>query len=158
MPHDYRRNGATTLFAAIETASGKVHARCGQEHTHKEWLGFLKQLDRDTDKALDLHIILDNYATHKQPTVMAWLAKHPRIHLHFTPTSSSWLNVIERWFRYLTEKQIRRGTFKSVKELESKIWEYINEHNNDPKAFHWTAKAGEILVKVKRAEKALNML
>lgn len=158
MTHDYKRNGTTTLFAAIETASGKVHARCEQRHTHKEWLRFLKQLDRDTDKTLDMHVILDNYATHKQPNVLAWLSNHPRIHLHFTPTSSSWLNVIERWFRDLTDKQIRRGAFKNVKELESKIWEYIHEHNKEPKAFRWTAKANEIIAKVQRARNSLNML
>lgn len=158
MTHDYKRNGTTTLFAAIDTMSGKVHARCNQKHTHKEWLQFLKQLDRDTDKTLDLHIILDNYATHKQPKIIEWLAKHPRIHLHFTPTSSSWLNIIERWFRDLTEKQIRRNAFKSVRDLEAKIWEYINEHNTDPHAFHWTAKAEEILAKVERARNVLNKL
>lgn len=158
MTHDYKRNGTTTLFAAIETVSGIIHARCDQKHTHKEWLSFLKQLDRNTDKTLELHIILDNYATHKHSAVMAWLSKHPRIHLHFTPTSSSWLNIIERLFRDLTEKQIRRGTFKSVKELEAKIWEYINEHNANPRSFHWTAKADEILAKVERARKVLNML
>jgi len=155
MTHDYKRNGTTSLFAAINVADGKVHARCEQKHTHKEWLRFLKQLDRETDKTLDLHIILDNYATHKEPTVMAWIEKHPRIHLHFIPTSSSWLNVIERWFRDITDKQIRRGSFRNVKELEAKIWDYINEHNADPKGFKWTAKADQILRKVERANQTL---
>ena len=158
MTHDYKRNGTTSLFAAINVADGRVHARCEQRHTHKEWLLFLKQIHRETDKSLDLHIILDNYATHKEPTVMAWVKKHPRIHLHFIPTSSSWLNVIERWFRDITEKRIRRDAFKSVKELETKIWEYINEHNADPKGFKWTAKADEILAKVERARDSLNKL
>ena len=158
MTHDYKRNGTTTLFAAIDVLDGRVHARCEQKHTHKEWLLFLKQLDRHTDKDLDLHIILDNYATHKEPHVKAWLAKHKRIHLHFIPTSSSWLNIIERWFRDLTVKQIRRGAFKSIKDLEAKIWEYIHEHNADPQAFHWTAKADQILEKVQRAKNVLDML
>lgn len=155
MTHDYKRNGTTSLFAAIDVSSGKVYARCEQRHTNAEWLLFLKQLDRETDKTLDIHLIIDNYATHKHSNVKAWLEQHPRIHLHFTPTSSSWLNVIERWFRDITDKRIRRGTFKNVKELEEAIWDYINEHNNNPKGINWTAKADQILEKIGRASQTI---
>jgi transposase len=156
MTHDYKRNGTTTLFAAIELAKGKLIGSCMNKHRHQEWIKFLKQIDRETPKDLDLHLIVDNYSTHKHPKVKAWLKKHPRFHIHFIPTSSSWLNLIERWFRDLTDKRIRRGTFTSVPELVEAIMDYINHHNDDPKTFVWTAKAEDILAKVERARAVLN--
>lgn len=156
MTHDYRRNGTTTLFAAIELAEGRIIAECLPKHRHQEWLKFLKKIDRETPPELDLHLIVDNYATHKHPKVKAWLARHKRFHIHFTPTSSSWLNVIERWFRDLTEQRIRRGVFKSVADLQAAIQDYIDNHNQNPKSFQWTAKAEDILAKVTRAKAALD--
>jgi transposase len=141
MTHDYKRNGTTTLFAALSMLDGRVISRYDGRHRHQEWLKFLKQIDSETPPELDLHLIVDNYATHKHPRVQSWLKKHPRIHMHFTPTSSSWLNLVERWFRDLTDKRIRRGTFTNVAELEAAIQAYIDEHNQNPKAFKWTAKA-----------------
>ena len=156
MTHDYKRNGTTTLFAAIELAKGKIIADCLPRHRHQEWLKFLKQIDAETPPDLDLHLILDNYATHKHPTVLKWLKKHPRFHLHFTPTSSSWLNVIERWFRDITQNRIRNGVFRSVAELEQAIRDYIAHHNAHPKSFVWTKRAEDILEKVRRARTALD--
>jgi len=156
MTHDYKRNGTTTLFAAIELAEGKIIAECMPKHRHQEWLKFLKKIDNETPSDLDLHLIVDNYATHKHSDVKKWLASHPRFHMHFTPTSSSWLNVIERWFRDLTEQRIRRGVFKSVSDLVEAIMAYIAEHNENPKTFQWTAKAEDILEKVTRAKAALD--
>jgi len=156
MTHDYRRNGTTTLFAAIELAEGRIIAECMPKHRHQEWLKFLKKIDRETPPELDLHLIVDNYATHKHPNVKAWLSRHKRFHIHFTPTSSSWLNVIEPWFRDLTEQRIRRGVFKSVADLQAAIQDYIDNHNQNPKSFQWTAKAEDILAKVTRAKAALD--
>lgn len=156
MTHDYKRNGTTTLFAAIEVAEGKVIAECMPKHRHQEWLKFLKKIDAETPADLDLHLIVDNYATHKHANVKKWLKRHKRFHIHFTPTSSSWLNLVERWFRDITEKRIRRGAFKSVAQLEQAIRDFINHHNADPKGFVWTAKAEAILEKVRRARKALD--
>lgn len=158
MTHDYKRNGTTTLFAAIELAKGKIIAECMPHHRHQEWIKFLKIIDGQTPPELDLHLILDNYATHKHPKVLAWLKKHPRFHLHFIPTSSSWLNVIERWFRDITCKRIRNGVFRSVPELEKAIRDYIDHHNANPKSFVWTKSAEEILEKVARARKSLNKI
>ena len=157
MTHDYKRNGTTTLFAAMNTLDGTVIAETMQRHRHQEWLTFLKRLDRETPGYLELHIICDNYATHKHATVQKWLAKKKRIHVHFTPTSSSWLNMVERFFRDITDKQIRRGVFKSVPDLEAAIHAYIESHNEDPKPFIWTAEADDILAKVVRARKSLNV-
>ena len=156
MTHDYKRNGTTTLFAAISVADGLVIAQCQPRHRHQEWLKFLKRIDAQTPPELDLHLVVDNYATHKHPKVLAWLARHPRFHLHFTPTSSSWLNLIERWFRNLTQQRLRRGVFRSVAELQQAIQEYIDQHNANPKAFVWTKTAGDLLAKVARARTALN--
>jgi transposase len=156
LTHDYKRNGTTTLFAAIELAEGKIIAECMQRHRHQEWLRFLKKIDVETPPELDLHLIVDNYATHKHPKVQRWLQRHKRFHMHFTPTSSSWLNVIERWFRDITDQRIRRGTFKSVEQLEQAICDYIDHHNANPKSFQWTAKAPDILAKVRRARAALD--
>ena len=152
--HDYKRHGVTTLFAALDVATGKVIGQCMKQHRHQEWLKFLRAIDRTTPKALDLHLIADNYATHKHPAVKAWLAKHPRFHMHFTPTSASWLNQVERFFGLITDQRIRRGVFKSVDELESAIMDYLDQHNAQPKPFVWTKSAGEILEKVARAKQA----
>jgi transposase len=155
MTHDYKRHGTTTLFAALNTLDGTVIGTCMQQHTHQEWLKFLRLIDRQTPKGKELHLIADNYATHKHPTVQAWLARHPRFHVHYTPTSASWLNMVERFFRAITEDRIRRGVFRSVPELVAAIEDYLAHHNRQPKPFIWTAKATDILEKVKRARAAL---
>ena len=156
MTHDYKRHGTTTLFAALSTLDGKVIGSCMPRHRHQEWLKFLKQIDRETPADKQIHLIADNYGTHKHPVVLRWLARHPRIQLHFTPTSASWLNMVERFFRDLTEKQISRGVFHSVPQLEATILRAIEQHNVDPKPFIWTAKASDILEKVKRARRSLD--
>jgi transposase len=153
--HDYERHGTTTLFAALNTLDGKVISMCQPRHRHTEWLKFLRLIDRTTPKALTLHLVVDNYATHKHPEVQAWLAKHPRFVMHFTPTSASWLNMVERFFRDITDKRIRRDSFSSVAELELAIDMYVADHNIDPKAFIWTASATDILAKATRAKAAL---
>lgn len=158
MTHDYKRNGLVTLFAALNVATGMVMHRVAARHRHEEFLAFLKQLQRETPKHLDLHLIVDNYRTHKHPTVVAWLEKHRRFHLHFVPTSSSWLNLVERFFAEITRKRIRRGTFRNVKELEDAINDYIALHNDDPKPFVWTAKTGQILKKVGKCRATLEAL
>jgi len=156
LTHDYKRNGTTTLFAAIEMAHGKIIAQCQPRHRHQEWLKFLKQIEASVEKGLDIHIIADNYATHKHAKVQAWLAKHPRVHMHFTPTSSSWLNLIERRFAEITREAIRPDTFRSVDELIAAIMKYVEECNADPKPLTWTKSAEAILEKVARAKAALN--
>ena len=155
MTHDYKRNGTTTLFAALDVATGKVIGSCLPKHRHIEFLKFLRTVDNNVPAGLQIHLILDNYATHKHPNVKAWLAKHPRFHLHFTPTSSSWLNLVERWFRELTDKAIRRGVFHSVPDLIAAIEDYLAAHNNEPKPLVWTATADSILEKVARGRVAL---
>jgi transposase len=155
LTHDYKRHGTTTLFAALDVATGTVIGSCMKRHRHQEFLRFLRAIDRATPKALDLHLIVDNYATHKHANVKAWLAKHPRFHLHFTPTSASWLNQIERFFGLITQQRIRRGAFTSVPDLEKAILDYLDQHNADPKPFVWTASASAILEKVARAKQAL---
>jgi transposase/transposase-like protein len=157
MTHDYKRNGTTTLFAALELAEGKLIGTCMSRHRHQEWIKFLQRIDHETPAGLDLHLIVDNYNTHKHPKVQAWLKRHRRFHIHFIPTSSSWLNLVERWFREITDKRIRRGTFHSVRQLIDTIMDYIQQHNDDPKPFVWTAKAEDILAKVARAWDALNV-
>lgn len=154
--HDYKRNGTTTLFAALEMAEGKVIAECMPRHRHQEWIKFLQRINDETPAQLQLHLILDNYSTHKHPKVRAWLRRHPRFHLHFIPTSSSWLNLIERFFAELTAKRIRRGTFTSVADLHDAILAYIDEHNTDPRPFVWTARVEQILDKIGRARLALD--
>jgi transposase len=158
MTHDYKRNGTTTLFAAIEMTEGRLIGTCMSQHRHQEWIKFLKQIDSETSAELDLHLIVDNYATHKHPKVQSWLKRHRRFHIHFTPTSSSWLNLVERWFREITDNRIRRGTFRSVAQLIQAIMDYIQQHNRSPKPFVWTAKADEILAKVRRARNVLDKL
>jgi transposase len=155
MTHDYKRNGTTTLFAALNTLDGSVVGECLPRHRHQEFLKFLRTLDREFPGELDLHLIVDNYRTHKHDNVNTWLAKHPRFHLHFTPTSSSWLNLVERWFRELTDKAIRRGVFYSVPDLIAAIQHYLDAHNDDPKPFIWTASIDSILEKVRRCKAVL---
>jgi transposase len=158
MTHDYKRHGTTTLFAALNMLDGTVIGECMPRHRHSEFLRFLRRLDRETPAELDLHLILDNYATHKTPKVKSWLKAHPRFTLHFTPTSASWLNMVERFFGLITEDQIRCGVFKSVAELESAIMDYLDQHNANPKPFVWTKSAGQILEKVARAKQALESI
>jgi transposase/transposase-like protein len=155
MTHDYKRHGTTTLFAALDVLTGTVIGSCLPKHRHQEFLVFLRTIDREVPKGLAVHLILDNYATHKHPAVRTWLDKHPRFYLHFTPTSSSWLNLVERWFRDLTDKALRRGAFHSVPDLIAKIEDYLTAHNNNPKPFIWTATADDILAKVARGRVAL---
>jgi transposase len=158
MTHDYKRNGTTTLFAALNVLSGVVIGECLPRHRHEEFLKFLRKVDREVPKGLAVHMILDNYATHKHPNVKSWLEKHPRFHLHFTPTSSSWLNLVERWFRELDDKAIRRGVFGSVPSLIAAIEEYLEANNEDPKGFVWTATAEQILAKVRRGRIVLEQI
>lgn len=156
MTHDYKRHGTTTLFAALNTLEGSVIARCESRHRHTEWLTFLRQIDRETPKDKDLHLVCDNYATHKHPKVKQWLERHPRFHVHFTPTSASWLNMVERFFRDLTVDRLRRGVFRSVPDLVSAIEGYVADPNTQPKPFIWTAKAKDILQKVIHANARLS--
>jgi transposase len=156
MTHDYKRNGTTTLFAALNTANGEVYGLCQQKHRHQEWLKFLRLIDRTVEADKQIHIICDNYGTHKHERVQRWLARHKRFHMHFTPTSASWLNMIERFFRDLTENRIRRGVFQDLEQLILAIGDYIDRHNESPKPFIWTAKANDILEKVTRAQAARN--
>jgi transposase len=147
--HDYKRNGTTTLFAALSMLDGTVIGHCMPRHRHQEFIRFLKRIDTDTPERLDLHLIVDNYGTHKHPRVQSWLKRHPRFHLHFIPTSSSWLNMVERWFREITDKRLRRGTFESARVLIKAIMDYIDHHNQNPKAFVWTASAEAIMRKIR---------
>ena len=156
MTHDYKRNGTTTLFAALDVLTGNVIGQRLPRHRHEEFLKFLRTIDREIPKGLQIHLILDNYATHKHQNVKAWLAKHPRFHLHFTPTSSSWLNMVERFFGKLTDKAIRRGIFGSVPDLIAAIENYLQTNNTDPKPFVWTATAEQILQKVRRGRVTLD--
>jgi transposase len=156
MTHDYKRNGTATLFAALNTLDGKVISLCQERHRHQEWLKFLRLLDEATPEDKQLYLIADNYATHKHPKVQRWLKRHPRFHVHFTPTGSSWLNMVERFFRDLTHNRLKRGVFRDVEELMATIDQYVDRHNDNPKPFIWTAKASDILEKVKRARKALD--
>ena len=153
--HDYRRHGTTTLFAALDVLTGELIGRCYSRHRHGEFIAFLKVINAEVPRGKPIHIILDNYGTHKHPDVVAWLDKHPRFHLHFTPTSSSWLNMVERWFREITTRRIRRGSFASVAQLVAAIEDYIAHHNDDPQPFVWTKTAEEIIEKVRRGRVAL---
>ena len=148
--HDYVRHGTTTLFAALDIATGKVIAECRKRHRHQEFLAFLRLLDKETPAELDIHLVMDNYATHKHPKVKAWLAKRPRYHCHFTPTYASWLNQVERWFGLITERAIRRGSFRSVKELKAAIQGFTEAYNADANPFVWAATAESILQKIER--------
>ncbi len=158
LTHDYTRHGTTTLFAALSLLDGNVIGECMPRHRHQEFIRFLKKIDAETPPHLDLHLIVDNYGTHKHPRVTSWLRRHPRFHLHFIPTSSSWLNMVERWFRDLTDKRIRRGSVGSVRELIAAIREYVEHHNQKPRVFTWTASAENILAKVTKCKEALDAL
>ena len=158
MTHDYKRNGTTTLFAALNVLKGEVIGQCLPRHRHQELLKFLRKIDATTPKHLDIHCIVDNYGTHKHPKVQTWLQKHPRFHFHFIPTSSSWLNLVERWFGEITRKRIRRGVFQSVDQLVQAIEEYIAHNNDHPKPFVWTKKVDEIIEKVNRCKAVLGTL
>jgi transposase len=158
MTHDYKRNGTTTLFAALSMLDGRVIGDCMPRHRHQEFIRFLKKIDAKTSSALQLHLIVDNYGTHKHPRVQSWLRRHPRFHLHFTPTSSSWLNMVERWLRELTEKQIRRGSFHNVPALIQVIDQYIATHNQKPQLFVWSAPVEQILAKIAKCKEALDAL
>jgi transposase len=158
MTHDYKRNGTTTLFAALSMLDGHVIGDCMPRHRHQEFIRFLKKIDAETPAELDLHLIVDNYSTHKHARVQSWLGRHPRFHLHFTPTSSSWLNLVERWFRDLTDKRIRRDSFESVPELIAVIEDYMAQSNQKPHIFVWTASAERILAKIAKCKEALDAL
>jgi len=158
MTHDYKRNGTTTLFAALVTLDGRVIGDCMPRHRHQEFIRFLKTIDFETPPELDLHLIVDNYGTHKHPRVQSWLERHPRFHLHFIPTSSSWLNLVERWFREITDKRLRRGSFHSVPALIAAIDEYLNNHNQNPRVFVWSAPVDRILAKIAKCKEALDAL
>jgi len=158
MTHDYKRNGTTTLFAALDVKSGMVIGECQSRHRAKEFIRFLKKIDRAVQKHLDLHLIMDNYATHKTPEVKDWLDRHPRFHAHFIPTSSSWLNLVERFFAEITGKRIRRGTFRSVAELEAAIDDYLLRHNATAKPYVWTKSASDILARERRALEKLETI
>jgi transposase len=154
--HDYVRHGTTTLFAALNVLEGTVIGACLPRHRHLEFLAFLERIERVTPRRRDIHLILDNYGTHTHPKVQAWFAAHPRYHRHFTPTSSSWLNLVERWFGEITRKRIRRGTFRSVGELTQAIYQYLRQNNQNPRPFIWTASASKIMNKIKHCKEALD--
>ena len=153
--HDYVRHGTTTLFAALNVLEGTVIGSCLPRHRHQEFLNFMERVDRETPRRREIHLIMDNYGTHKHPEVKQWFAERPRYHLHFVPTGSSWLNLVERWFAEITRKRIRRGTFCSVAELIRAIRQYLRENNKDPRPFIWTATASRILRKVRHCKEAL---
>jgi transposase len=156
--HDYQRHGTTTLFAALNMLDGKVIGDCMPRHRHQEFIRFLQLIDTKTPLDLSLHLIVDNYGTHKHPKVQKWLKRHPRFHMHFIPTSSSWVNMVERWFAEISRKRIRRGSFKNVKELISTIKQYIESHNQNPKVLVWTASVESIMNKIKITKDLLETL
>ena len=158
LTHDYKRNGTTTLFAALSMLDGKVIGDCMPRHRHQEFIRFLKKIDSETPAGLNLHLIVDNYGTHKHTRVKSWIRRHPRFHLHFIPTSSSWVNMVERWFREITDKRIRRGVFRSVPELIAAIEDYMNNHNQNPRVFVWTASVESIMAKIGKCKEALDAL
>jgi len=158
MTHDYKRHGTTTLFAALNVLDGTVTGRNMQRHRHQEFIRFLKKIDGETPPELALHLIVDNYGTHKHPRVKSWLRRHPRFHLHFIPTSSSWLNLVERWFREITDKRLRRGSFENVPALIKAITEYLDNHNQNPKVFVWSAPVERIMAKIAKCKEALDAL
>ena len=158
MTHDYKRHGTTTLFAALSMLDGKVIGDCMPRHRHQEFIRFLKKIDKETPFGLDLHLIIDNYCTHKHPRVKSWLKRHPRFYLHFTPTSASWLNLVERFFREITDKRIRRGSFQNVSALIKAIEDYLENHNQNPKVFVWSAPVERILEKISKCKEVLDAL
>jgi transposase len=158
LTHDYKRHGTTTLFAALELLEGKLIGTCMPHHRQPEWVKFLKQIDHETPKELDLHLIVDNYITHTCEATQQWLKRHPRFHIHLIPTSSSWLNLIERWFAELTRKRLKRGVFKSLPQLIDTIMTALELHNKNPETFHWTAKPEDIMIKFRHAKAALDKM
>jgi transposase len=156
LTHDYERHGTTTLFAALDIANGAVLAQCKPRHRHQEYLQFLKHIEQSVPQKLDIHIVVDNYATHKHAAIKRWLAAHDRWHVHYTPTYASWLNQVEIWFNIITQRAIRRGAFSSVKELIAKIEDYIRKYNRHPKPFVWTATADSILAKIERLSQLIS--
>ena len=158
MTHDYKRHGTTTLFAALEVLQGRVIGQCYARHRHQEWLKFLRRLDEEFPGPVPLHLVMDNYGTHKHPRVQAWLGRHPRFIPHFVPTSSSWLNLVERWFGELTSKRVRRGAFFSVEDLQKAILEFLEAWNDDPQPFVWTATVDSILEKLSRCRRTLEQI
>jgi len=158
MTHDYKRNGTTSLFAALEVLQGKVIGECYERHRHQEFLKFLRRLDQEFPGEIRLHLVMDNYGTHKHPRVQAWMTRHPRFITHFVPTSSSWLNLVERWFGELTSKRIRRGSFGSVEDLEKAIEEFLTAWNQKPKPFVWTATVDAIVDKRSRCRQTLEKI
>jgi len=158
MTHDYKRNGTTSLFAALEVLQGRVIGQCYERHRHQEFLQFLRRLDQEFPGEIRLHLVMDNYGTHKQPKVQAWLKRHPRFVSHFVPTSSSWLNLVERWFGELTSKRIRRGSFRSVEDLEQAITDFLAAWNENPKPFIWTATVESIVEKLSRCRQTLEQI
>ena len=158
MTHDYKRHGTTTLFAALVTLDGRVIGDCMPRHRHQEFIRFLKTIDFETPPEMDLHLVVDNYGTHKHPRVQSWMKRHPRFHIHFIPTSSSWLNLVERWFREITQKRLRRGSFNSVPALIAAIDEYLINHNQNPQVFVWSAPVERILSKIAKCKEALDAL
>lgn len=158
MTHDYKRNGTTTLFAALSMLDGKVIGDCMARYRHREFIRFFNNIDAETFRALDLHLIVDNDGTHKHPRVKSGLRRNPRFHLHFIPTSSSWLNLVERWFGEITDKRIRRGRFKSVPDLIAVIEDHLKGHNRNPRVFVWKASADSIMAKIAKCKEALGTL
>lgn len=158
LTHDYKRNGTTTLFAALETIQGKVVGQCYQRHRHQEFLKFLRTLDKEFPGPVPLHLVMDNYGTHKHENVRNWLKRHPRFALHFVPTSSSWLNLVERWFGHLDQKAIRRGVFRSVGDLQAAIQAFLAAWNEDPKPFVWPAAVESITEKLSRCRQTLELI
>jgi transposase len=158
MTHDYKRHGTTTLFAALNVIEGKVIGQCMARHRHQEFIRFLNRINRETPAGRELHLIVDNYATHKHPKVRAWLARHPRFHFHFTPTSASWLNAVEGFFATLTKRRLQRGVFKGIVDLQAAINRFLDEHNASPKPFVWTADPHAIIEKVRRGKQALESI
>jgi transposase len=158
MTHDYKRHGTTNLFAALNMLDGRVIGQCLPLHPSKEFIEFLNTIDQNTPPELELHLIVDNYSTHKSPAVKRWLRRHARFHLHFIPTSSSWLNMVERWFREITDKAIRRGACTSVDALKTAIHRFLDAHNTNPKIFTWTKDADTVLAKVAKCKEALGTL
>ena len=158
MTHDYKRHGTTTLFAALDVLEGTVLGRCMQRHRHQEFIRFLNAIEAAVPAGRIVHVILDNYATHKHPKVLAWLCRHPRFVFHFTPTSCSWLNAVETFFAALTKRRLRRGVFGSIVELQAAIKRYIAEHNTAPKPFVWTADPERVLAAIKRGKQALESI
>jgi len=154
--HDYVRHGTTSLFAALDVATGNVIGKCHRQHRHQEFLSFLRTIEKNIPDEREVHLIMDNYGTHKTPKVKNWLARRPHWHVHFTPTSASWMNLVERFFAEITSKRIRRGVFKSVRQLEKAIHDYLEEHNENPKPFVWTATADEIFGKITRLCEGIN--